>query len=212
MEIKQAVFHSSSVKPDEPVVPAFQEVAFIGRSNVGKSSLINALCRKQQLAHTSSTPGKTLLINRFLIDDSWMITDLPGYGYAKVSKTQRAALRTMIHKYIRFAPDMVLLLVLLDSRHPLQSIDLGFLLQLGQWEIPFALVLTKTDKLSKTALQKQTEGFEQALSTYWDPLPPMFPVSAKTGAGRDELLDYLGSVLIFAKSSKLTDNGSSAFI
>ncbi len=201
MEIKHAVFHSSSVKPDEPVVPALQEVAFIGRSNVGKSSLINTLCRKHQLAHTSSTPGKTLLINRFIIDDRWMITDLPGYGYAKISKTKRAALRTIIQKYIRYAPGMVLLLVLIDARHPLQPIDLDFILQLGQWQIPFAIVLTKTDKLSKTAVKKQVEHFKQALSSHWDPLPPIFHTSSKTGAGTEELLDYLGSVLIFVKSS-----------
>ncbi|HPX78754.1 MAG TPA: ribosome biogenesis GTP-binding protein YihA/YsxC [Bacteroidales bacterium] len=198
MEIKQAVFHSTSLKTEAAREQGLQEVAFIGRSNVGKSSLINTLCKKSGLAYTSSTPGKTQCINRFLIDDSWIITDLPGYGYAKVSKTKRAALQAMINSYIRQAPGMVLLFVLLDSRHPLQQIDLDFLLQLGQWQVPFAVVLTKADKLSKTALEKQIEGFKQSLSEYWDPLPPLFYTSSKTGAGRKELLDYLGSILIFA--------------
>ena len=149
MEIKQAVFHSTSLKTEAAREQGLQEVAFIGRSNVGKSSLINTLCKKSGLAYTSSTPGKTQCINRFLIDNSWIITDLPGYGYAKVSKTKRAALQAMINSYIRQAPGMVLLFVLLDSRHPLQQIDLDFLLQLGQWQVPFAVVLTKADKLSK---------------------------------------------------------------
>ncbi|NLA15928.1 MAG: YihA family ribosome biogenesis GTP-binding protein [Bacteroidales bacterium] len=212
MEIKEAVLHSTSVRVDDGKGEVFQEIAFIGRSNVGKSSLINMLCQKQKLAYTSSTPGKTQCINRFLINNSWIITDLPGYGYAKLSKTKRADLQTMINNYIRRAPGMVLLLVLLDSRHPLQAIDLDFLLTLGQWQIPFAVALTKTDKLSKTALEKQMDGFKESLSKYWDPLPPMFYTSSKTGVGRKELLDYIGSILIFVASSNQRDNGSSALI
>ncbi len=195
MEINQAIFQGSFTKTEVPVGNAPVEFAFIGRSNVGKSSLINMLCRTKGLAHTSSTPGKTQCINKFLVNGKWIITDLPGYGFAKVSKTLRARLEVMIHNYIQRTPQMVLLVVLLDCRHPLQKIDLEFLLKLGSWQIPYALVLTKADKLSKTALQKQTEQFKEALSLYWEPLPPLFAVSSKTASGREELLDYMGSVL-----------------
>jgi len=195
MEINQAIFQGSFTNTEVPVGDAPVEFAFIGRSNVGKSSLINMLCRTKGLAHTSSTPGKTQLINKFLINGKWIITDLPGYGFAKVSKTLRARLEIMIQNYIQRTPQMVLLFVLLDCRHSLQKIDLEFLLKLGSWQIPFALVLTKSDKLSKTALQKQTELFQEALSQYWEPLPPLFAVSSKTASGRQDLLDYMGSVL-----------------
>lgn len=194
MEIKEASFLSATIKVDEIPAPGLEEFAFIGRSNVGKSSLINMLCNRRKLAHTSSTPGKTQCINRFLIDKSWIITDLPGYGFAKVSKTKRAALEAMIQGYIRRAPNMTLLFVLLDSRHPLQQIDLDFLLKLGNWQIPIALVLTKSDKLSKTALEKQAATMRESLSHYWEPLPPFFIVSSLTGEGRKELLDYIGSI------------------
>ncbi|MBP6867916.1 MAG: YihA family ribosome biogenesis GTP-binding protein [Bacteroidales bacterium] len=194
MEIKEASFLSATIKVDEIPAPGLEEFAFIGRSNVGKSSLINMLCNRRKLAHTSSTPGKTQCINRFLIDKSWIITDLPGYGFAKVSKTKRAALEAMIQGYIRRAPNMTLLFVLLDSRHPLQQIDLDFLLKLGNWQIPIALVLTKSDKLSKTALEKQAATMRKSLSHYWEPLPPFFIVSSLTGEGRKELLDYIGSI------------------
>ncbi|HOG25292.1 MAG TPA: ribosome biogenesis GTP-binding protein YihA/YsxC [Bacteroidales bacterium] len=194
MEIKEASFLSSTIKVDEIPTPVLEEFAFIGRSNVGKSSLINMLCNRRKLAHTSSTPGKTQCINRFLIDNSWIITDLPGYGFAKVSKTKRALLQSMTQGYIRSAPNMTMLFVLLDSRHPLQQIDLDFLLMLGNWQIPFALVLTKSDKLSKTALEKQAASIRESLSHYWEPLPRFFVVSSLTGEGRKELLDYIGSI------------------
>lgn len=175
MEINQATFLGSFTKTEGLVAEAPLEFAFIGRSNVGKSSLINMLCRTKGLAHTSSTPGKTQCINKFLINGKWIITDLPGYGFAKISKTLRASLEIMIRNYIQHTPQMVLLFVLLDCRHPLQKIDLEFLLKLGSWQIPFALVLTKADKLSKTALQKQTDGFHETLSQYWEPLPRYLP-------------------------------------
>ncbi|MDD4920482.1 MAG: ribosome biogenesis GTP-binding protein YihA/YsxC [Bacteroidales bacterium] len=194
MEIKEASFLSATTKFDEIPTPGLEEFAFIGRSNVGKSSLINMLCNRHKLAHTSSTPGKTQCINRFLIDNSWIITDLPGYGFAKVSKTKRAALESMIQGYIRRAPKLTLLFVLLDSRHPLQQIDLDFLLGLGNWQIPFALVLTKSDKLSKTALEKKAATIRESLLHYWEPLPPFFIVSSPTGEGRKELLDYINSI------------------
>ncbi|HBG53374.1 MAG TPA: hypothetical protein DDW70_04065 [Rikenellaceae bacterium] len=194
MEIKEASFLSATTKFDEIPTPGLEEFAFIGRSNVGKSSLINMLCNRHKLAHTSSTPGKTQCINRFLIDNSWIIKDLPGYGFAKVSKTKRAALESMIQGYIRRAPKLTLLFVLLDSRHPLQQIDLDFLLGLGNWQIPFALVLTKSDKLSKTALEKKAATIRESLLHYWEPLPPFFIVSSPTGEGRKELLDYINSI------------------
>ncbi|HHV02424.1 MAG: ribosome biogenesis GTP-binding protein YihA/YsxC [Bacteroidales bacterium] len=195
MEIKQAIFLFSTTDPDKRPENDLEEFAFIGRSNVGKSSLINILCRKPGLARTSSTPGKTQCINRFLIDGKWIITDLPGYGFAKVSKTKRAQIQSMIKGYISRSPRLTLLFVLLDSRHPLQQIDLDFLLLMGEWSIPFAIILTKTDKLSKTALEKQALSFRELLKAYWEPLPPLFAVSSKTSAGQKELLDYIGSIL-----------------
>jgi len=195
MEINHAIFQGSFTKTEGPEGNAPVEFAFIGRSNVGKSSLINMLCRTKGLAHTSSTPGKTQCINKFLMNGQWIITDLPGYGFAKISKTIRARLEVMIQNYINRTPQMVLLFVLLDCRHPLQKIDLDFLMKLGSWQIPFALVLTKADKLSKTALQKQTNSFIEALSIYWEPLLPLFAVSSKTASGRKELLEYMESVL-----------------
>lgn len=195
MEIKDALFLSSTVNPDELPANDLEEFAFIGRSNVGKSSLINMLCRKPRLAHTSSTPGKTQCINRFLIDNRWIIVDLPGYGFAKVSKTKRSQLQSMIYGYIKRSPRLTLLFVLLDPRHPIQQIDLDFLLKLGEWGIPFVTVMTKTDKLSKTALEKQLSSFKQLLGKYWEPLPLLFATSSKTTSGRKELLDYIGSIL-----------------
>jgi GTP-binding protein len=195
MEINQALFLGSYIKTEVPAENAPVEFAFIGRSNVGKSSLINMLCRTKGLAHTSATPGKTQCINKFLINGKWIITDLPGYGFAKISKTLRARLEIMVQDYILRTPHMVLLFVLLDCRHPFQKIDLEFLLKLGSWQIPFAVALTKADKLSKTALQKQIDSFNEALSLYWEPLPPLFAVSSKTASGRKELLEYMGSVL-----------------
>ena len=194
MEIKEASFLSATTNVDEIPIPELEEFAFIGRSNVGKSSLINMLCNRRKLAHTSSTPGKTQCINRFLVDQGWIITDLPGYGFAKVSKTKRAALEAMINGYIRRAPGMTLLFVLLDARHPLQQIDLDFLIRLGNWQVPFAIVLTKSDKLSKTALERRSASLRESVSQYWDPLPPFFVVSSLTGEGRKELLDYIGSI------------------
>lgn len=195
MEIKQARYLSSTVKTEDQPGNAPLEFAFIGRSNVGKSSLINMLCRTSGLAHTSSTPGKTQCINRFLINEQWILTDLPGYGFAKISKTKRAQLESMILDYIERSEQLVQLFVLLDSRHPLQKIDLEFLLRLGTAQIPFALILTKTDKLSNPALEKQTQLISGALSEYWEPLPPLFAVSSKTSAGRKEVLDYIETIL-----------------
>ncbi len=195
MKLQQAVFVSSAPGVDKMPVHNLPEFAFIGRSNVGKSSLINMLCQNFKLAHTSATPGKTQLINHFCVDNRWMIVDLPGYGFAKVPKTVRAGLEKMITGYICKAPQLVLLFVLIDCRHPLQKIDLDFLLKLGQWGIPFSLIFTKTDKISATALSLQKQAFTEALAAYWEEVPPIFATSSQTGAGREEVLDYVGSIL-----------------
>lgn len=199
MEIKKAVFQGSF--PDVTRLPAHQlpEFAFIGRSNVGKSSLINMLCANDKLAHTSATPGKTQLINRFLVDDRYMIVDLPGYGFARLSKKHRTSLEQMVFGYVRQAPRLTLLFVLLDCRHPLQQIDFEFLLRLGNWEVPFALILTKCDKISATAVERQKKAFATALEAYWEEVPPMIATSAQTGSGRTELIQYIGSILTSLK-------------
>lgn len=195
MKLQQAVFVSSAPSVDKMPVHNLPEFAFIGRSNVGKSSLINMLCHDSKLAHTSSTPGKTQLINHFRVDDKWMIVDLPGYGFAKVPKAIRTGIEKMITDYICNAPQLTLLFVLIDCRHPLQKIDLDFLMQLGHWEIPFAIIFTKTDKISPTALELQKKNFAHALENYWEELPPILATSSQTGNGRDTVLDYIGSIL-----------------
>lgn len=195
MEIHRSSFLLSVPSVEQLPEHNMHEFAFIGRSNVGKSSLINMLCGNNGLAHTSSTPGKTQLINRFLIDDRWTVVDLPGYGFAKVSKLKREALSAMIFGYICRSRQMTLLFVLLDCRHPLQKIDLEFLLKLGELNIPFALIFTKADKLSRTALEKKIQSIKKELLEYWEELPPSFVSSSTTSLGRREVLDYIGTVL-----------------
>lgn len=167
------------------------EYAFIGRSNVGKSSLINMLTGQKGLAMTSATPGKTMLINYFLVNDSWFIVDLPGYGYAKRSKTAREKLEKMIKDYILFRPQMTNLFVLVDSRLEPQKIDLEFMEWLGENSIPFSIVFTKTDKLSVTATNQNIEKYCAKLLEEWEELPPVFVTSATKGKGREQLLDYI---------------------
>jgi len=171
------------------------EFAFIGRSNVGKSSLINFLTGHKGLAHTSASPGKTLCINHFVINDSWYLVDLPGYGYARVSRDMRGKIEGMIDDYVLNSPDMMLLFVLLDSRHDLLKNDLDFLLKLGNEGVPFSIVFTKCDKLGKNALAAQMEKNCQALLEYWESLPPVFSTSTIDGTGREELLDYIEDIL-----------------
>lgn len=170
------------------------EYAFIGRSNVGKSSLINMLTGQKGLAMTSATPGKTMLINYFLVNDSWFIVDLPGYGYAKRSKTAREKLEKMIKDYILFRPQMTNLFVLVDSRLEPQKIDLEFMEWLGENSIPFSIVFTKTDKLSVTATNQNIEKYCAKLLEEWEELPPVFVTSATKGKGREQLLDYIGEM------------------
>ncbi|MBD5164029.1 MAG: YihA family ribosome biogenesis GTP-binding protein [Bacteroidales bacterium] len=167
------------------------EYAFIGRSNVGKSSLINMLTGKKDLAKTSSTPGKTMLINHFLVNDSWYIVDLPGYGYARRSKADRAALEVMIKSYIANRAQMTNLFVLLDSRHKPQEIDLKFMDWLGENGIPFSIVFTKLDKQTSNASKHQIAAYLETLLERWEELPPVFRTSSEDKRGRNEILDYI---------------------
>ena len=192
--IQYANFVISS--PDVMQCPQSQlpEYAFIGRSNVGKSSLINMLCHKQGLAKTSQKPGKTLLINHFLINNSWHLVDLPGYGFAKAGKTQRENLRKMIERYCLLREQLISLFVLVDSRLAPQAIDLEFMQWLGEQEIPFAIIFTKADKLGKEKLKQNVEAYKQRLYETWEELPPYFVTSAEKGMGEQEVLEYIESI------------------
>jgi GTP-binding protein len=170
------------------------EYAFIGRSNVGKSSLINMLTNQKKLAMTSATPGKTLLINHFLINEDWYLVDLPGYGYAKRSKSQNEKLQQIISSYVLGREQMTLLFVLIDSRHAPQKIDLEFFHWLGENGVPFSIVFTKADKLAKTALASNIKSYKQVLLEEWEELPPVFVTSSENSLGRDELLEYINEI------------------
>lgn len=167
------------------------EYAFIGRSNVGKSSFINALLERRQIAKVSATPGKTQLINLFKVEDQWLIADLPGYGYAKVSKKARASWQKMINQYLLHRKSLMLTFVLIDLRLPPQEIDLNFLYWLGENEIPFAIVFTKADKVKKLKAESNREAFESTILESWTELPPCFVTSSKTGEGREDVLSYI---------------------
>lgn len=194
MEIKNAKFVVSSSRVQDCPSHRLPEYAFIGRSNVGKSSLINMLTRQKGLAMTSATPGKTMLINHFLIDNSWYLVDLPGYGYARRGKESREALRQMIEGYALYRHELTCLFVLLDSRHKPQKIDLEFMEWLGENGVPFAIVFTKTDKVGPVALRDSIEHYKSVLHETWEELPPIFTTSSERGTGRDELLDYIDRV------------------
>lgn len=191
MQVTSAKFEISNSDVSKCPPTQRHEYAFIGRSNVGKSSLINMLTGKKKLAMTSATPGKTTLINHFLINGSWYIVDLPGYGYAQRSKDAREKLRRIIEDYILERPQMTSLFVLVDSRHAPQKIDLEFMEWLGENGIPFAIIFTKVDKLSKTAAAANVEAYTRKLLEQWEELPPIFVTSSETGLGREELLDYI---------------------
>lgn len=167
------------------------EYAFIGRSNVGKSSLINMLCHSPKLAKTSQKPGKTLLINHFLINDSWHLVDLPGYGYAQAGQKQREALKRMIERYCLLREQLVCLFVLIDCRHEAQKIDLEFMAWLGENGVPFAIVFTKGDKLGRVRLAENVEAYKKRLLEEWEELPPIFVTSSETKLGGDELTSYI---------------------
>lgn len=179
--------------PDVKDCPKSQlpEYAFIGRSNVGKSSLINMLCHNPKLAKTSQKPGKTLLINHFLINDKWHLVDLPGYGYAQIGQKQRDALRQMIERYCLLREQLVNLFVLIDCRHEPQKIDLEFMEWLGENGIPFSIVFTKADKISKLRLTENIEAYKAKLLESWEELPPIFVTSSEKKIGGDELTAYI---------------------
>lgn len=172
----------------------FPEYAFIGRSNVGKSSLINMLTRHVGLAKTSSKPGKTQTINHFIINGNWYLVDLPGYGYASISKAMRDKWTTMIDNYLTLRPNLQLVFVLIDSRLDPQKNDLEFINRLGENGVPFALVFTKTDKISKLKVSQNVAKFKEKMLETWEELPPLFLSSAEKGDGRDEILDYIESI------------------
>lgn len=176
------------------------EYAFIGRSNVGKSSLINMLTQQKGLAKTSSKPGKTLLINHFKIEDSWYIVDLPGYGYARIGKTGLEKLQKLINGYILNRPQLTCVMLLIDSRHEPQKIDLEFMQMLGENGIPFAIIFTKLDKISNREWQHNLKVYKARLAQDWEELPPIFATSSDKGTGRDEVLDYIASVNTSLKS------------
>lgn len=200
MTINQAKFLCSSEKlsqcpPAEIDGRQVVEVAFIGRSNVGKSSLINSLTGHNSLAKVSSTPGKTRLINHFSIDDQWFLVDLPGYGYAKASKSVREAFSDLIRAYVLQRDELHCLFVLIDIRLEPQKIDLEFFEMLGHNGVPFAIVFTKGDKLSASARGRALEAYKKVMSEQWEEFPTYFVTSAETGLGGQELLDYIGTML-----------------
>ncbi len=194
MEIKKAEFTLSAPMVSMCPNDTKPEYAFIGRSNVGKSSLINMLCRNKKLAKTSATPGKTLLINHFIINNEWYLVDLPGYGYAKRSKKEIEKLDQMIRGYILQRQQLVNVFVLVDIRLEPQKIDLEFMEWLGVSSIPFSIIFTKADKLTANKCQQAMAAYKKKLSETWEELPPIFLTSAEKRDGRDEVLDYIEKI------------------
>ena len=195
MKISQAIFAGSSTRVAQKPARRLPEFAFIGRSNVGKSSLINMLTGNRKLAQTSATPGKTKVVNHFLINDSWYLVDLPGYGYAKLPAKMREDLAEVIRQFIMESPDLVMLFVLIDSRHDIGAVDLGFLSELGEHGIPFAIIFTKADKKGPVALQQQIDRDRAILSQTWEELPPMLVSSSQNRSGKEEILNYINTIL-----------------
>ena len=194
MQIKSAKFIISNTDYKKSPDTGLPEYVFIGRSNVGKSSLINMLVDRKKLARTSSTPGKTQLINHFLINDSWYLVDLPGYGWAKVSKAKKASWGSMITNYLLNRKSLVCLFILIDSRLPPQKIDVEFIEWAGIKQIPFALIFTKADKLSANKTQQNIAIFSKKLKETWAELPPIFLSSAVDKTGREEILNYIEEI------------------
>lgn len=207
MKIKKAEYLISN--PNVRMCPdtSAPEFAFIGRSNVGKSSLINMLTSRKGLAKTSQTPGKTLLINHFSINNGeWYIVDLPGYGYAARGKKQRDSIKRLIEGYVLNRAQMTMLFVLIDARHEPQKIDLEFMDWLGENSVPFAIVFTKADKLGPRTLEKNIASYKRVLSKSWEELPPVFVTSSVNTSGRDELLDYIESVNNMCRNESQNEN------
>lgn len=191
MEIKSAEFVMSNTRIDRCPQTGLPEYAFIGRSNVGKSSLINMLTRKPKLAMTSATPGKTMLINHFIINKAWYLVDLPGYGYAQRGKKAKDKLTQMIESYILGREQMTNLFLLIDIRHEPLAIDLEFIEWLGENGVPFSIIFTKADKLGLQRQRENVERYLARLSEQWEELPPHFVTSSEKGLGRDEVLGYI---------------------
>ncbi|MBF1379727.1 MAG: YihA family ribosome biogenesis GTP-binding protein [Porphyromonas sp.] len=194
MIIKSAEFVISNTDVKKCPASSLPEYAFIGRSNVGKSSLINMLTQRKGLAMTSQKPGKTQLINHFLINNEWHLVDLPGYGFARVGQSNRERLKSIIEDYILEREQLTNLFILLDCRHEPQKIDLEFIEWAGENGVPFALVFTKADKLSKGKLASNIEAYKQTLLESWEELPPIFITSSEAKEGRDELLNYIEDI------------------
>ena len=195
MQILKAEFQCSSERISQVPADSLRDIAFIGRSNVGKSSLINMLTGRNGLAKVSATPGKTRLINHFRINDAWYLVDLPGYGYARTSKSQREGFSKLITDYVLRCEKMHYLFVLVDARLEPQKIDLRFIEMLGMNGVPFGILFTKADKLSKAQLQRSVERYRQTLAEQWEEPPPMLVTSSERGTGRDELLDFIEECL-----------------
>lgn len=194
MIIKTAIFKGSSTKVEQRPAMKAPEYAFIGRSNVGKSSLINMLCGQKSLAKTSSMPGKTILVNHFLINGSWYLVDLPGYGFARTSKKAQAALKAMIEDYVSHSQELAMLFILLDSRHELMEIDRSFISAVAGADIPFTVILTKSDKLSKSALERNAASIQASLDTI-RPDITVIPTSSDKKTGKDTVLDLIDADL-----------------
>ena len=194
MNIKSAEFIISNTDVRKCPEGTRPEYAFIGRSNVGKSSLINMLTERKGLAMTSSKPGKTLLINHFLINNEWFLVDLPGYGFAQRGKEQREQLRMLIENYTLYREQLTSLFVLVDSRHEPQKIDLEFMEWLGENGIPFAIIFTKIDKISRGRLNENVKAYKERLLESWEELPPIFYSSSEAKEGRDEILGYIEEI------------------
>ena len=194
MQITEAKFLISNTDIEKCPVPKLPEYAFIGRSNVGKSSLINMVTGKKNLAKTSATPGKTRLVNHFIINNKWYLVDLPGYGYAKVSKTSKATWDKMIKDYLLGRKNLMTIFVLIDSRLEPQKNDLAFINWLGEKGVPFSIVFTKSDKLKKQQIIYSVEAYKKTLRKTWEELPPLFITSAEKKIGRDELLNYIEEI------------------
>ncbi len=191
MLIRSATFKKSAASIRDCPKPGLPEFAFIGRSNVGKSSLINYICNNNKLAKTSATPGKTQLINHFVINENWYLVDLPGYGFAKTGKEKKAKFETLIYDYCKKRETLKCLFVLIDSRLPLQKIDLEFMLWCSENETPFAIVYTKTDKCSRSELDRNIKAIESDLLRNWEELPNTFITSSAAGKGKEDLLEFI---------------------
>ncbi|WP_207427646.1 ribosome biogenesis GTP-binding protein YihA/YsxC [Pedobacter sp. SYSU D00535] len=194
MQIQSAEFKCSNTRTDKLPPPVLPEYAFIGRSNVGKSSLINMLTQRKGLAKTSQTPGKTQLINHFLINQNWYLVDLPGYGYAKTSRTNRGEWERFIRYYLKNRESLQCVFVLIDSRLEPQRVDLDFCFWLGEQGIPFVLVFTKADKQSRLKTAQNVEKFKKALLQYFEEIPQEFVTSSEEKLGREELLEFIGGI------------------